>query len=194
MGKKSIALASSTPHDWVSVILDNFDEFLADHANCERKASALAMSLISRYPDRHEIIPTLIGVAREELEHFDDVYTLMRTRAVELVPDIKDPYVEKLYAHVRHGRETRFLDRLLISSVIECRGAERFGIIARALDDEQLRDFYDQLWKAETKHGHQFADMALKIFDAETVYQRLAELMDLEAEVIHQLPWRASLH
>ena len=36
------------------------------------------MSLVVKYPERTEIIPTLIGVAREELEHFDQVYELMR--------------------------------------------------------------------------------------------------------------------
>ena len=194
MTRRSIDVLTATPAEWVEVILDDFDTFLADHANCERKASALAMSLVVKYPERHEIIPALIGVAREELEHFDQVYALMRSRGVALVKDEPDPYVNALIAHMRSGRRLRLLDRLLVSSVIECRGAERFRIVAEALEDPGLKDFYTTLWKAETKHGHQFVDMALKCHPAGEVYPRLEELMAAEAAIVEHLPWRASLH
>ena len=55
----------------------NFDAFLQDHADCERKASSMAMSFVAKCPDRTEIIPELIDTALEELEHFKSVYTLM---------------------------------------------------------------------------------------------------------------------
>ena len=194
MARKSIDVLTATPPDWVNGILDDFDTFLADHANCERKASALAMSLVVKYPERVEIIPALIGVAREELEHFEQVYEVMRERGVALLKDEPDPYVNALVAHMRSGRLPRLLDRLLVSSVIECRGAERFRIVAEALEDPDLKAFYTTLWKAETKHGHQFVDMALKCFPAGEVYPRLETLMRAEADVVARLPWRASLH
>lgn len=193
MSRKSIDLKLATDPEWVHSVLDDFDAFLADHANCERKASALAMSLVVKYPDRSEILPVLIAVAREELEHFQQVYELMCRRGVGLVADQPDPYVNQLLACMRHGRDERLIDRLAISSLIECRGAERFGIIAGALEDPELKEFYDQLWKAETKHGHQFADMAIRLF-GEAARDRLEELAGHEAEIIATLPWRASLH
>ena len=152
------------------------------------------MSLAVKYPERTEIIPTLIAVAREELEHFEQVYTVMRARGVTLVKDEPDPYVNALVAHMRNGRRLRLLDRLLVSSVIECRGAERFRMVADALTDLELRDFYTTLWKAETKHGHQFVDMALKCYGDHEVYPRLEDLMQAEAAIVARLPWRASLH
>ena len=194
MGRKSIDLLSATHPDWVNVILENFDEFLQDHANCERKASALAMSLVVKHPDRKLIIPQLIDLAVEELEHFGQVYAVMQKRGVPLAKDIQDPYVNALMALMRHGREDRFLDRMLVSSIVECRGAERFGIIADALKDAELKDFYTTLYKAERKHGHQFVDMVLRYFDSETVYERLNALMAREAEIIRELEWRPSLH
>jgi tRNA-(ms[2]io[6]A)-hydroxylase len=194
MGRKSIDLLVATDPDWVNVILDEFDEFLQDHANCERKASALAMSLVIKHPDRVLIVPTLIAVAQEELEHFRQVYELMCSRGLPLIKDTQDPYVNQLVACMRHGREQRFVDRLLVSSIIECRGAERFGIIARALSDPALKTFYEELWKAEAKHGHQFVDMALKYFEPDVVYARLDELAEAEAGIIQGLQWRASLH
>lgn len=194
MGRKSVDLLVATHPDWVEVILENFDAFLQDHANCERKASALAMSLVVKHPDRRLIIPRLIDLAVEELEHFGQVYAVMQKRGVPLAKDIQDPYVNALTALMRHGREDRFLDRMLVSSIVECRGAERFGIIADALEDPELKSFYTTLYKAERKHGHQFVDMVLQYFDADTVYPRLDSLMANEAEIIKGLPWRPSLH
>ncbi len=194
MTRRSIDLHSATHPDWVQVILDNFDEFLCDHANCERKASALAMSLVAKYADRTLIIPRLIDLAQEELLHFGQVYDLMSKRGLRLVRDERDPYVNRLLALQRHGRDERFLDRLLLSSLIECRGAERFGIIAAALQDPELKDFYLDLYKAETKHGHVFVELGLKYFGTDTVYTRLHELAAGEADIIATLQWRPSLH
>ena len=194
MARKSIDLLYPTPAHWVQGILDDFDTFLADHANCERKASALAMSLIVKHPDQTAIIPTLISIAREELEHFEQVYEVMQARGVALLKDEPDPYVNALVNCMRHGRSDRLLDRLLVSSVVECRGAERFRIVADALKEPDLKAFYTTLWKTETKHGHQFVDMALQCFPAEEVQQRLHELMQDEAQIVKDLPWRASLH
>ena len=194
MTRRSIDLHSQTDPQWVQVILDNFDEFLQDHANCERKASALAMSLISKYADRTLIIPRLIDLAQEELLHFGQVYELMEQRGLALTRDERDPYVNRLLELQRHGRDERFLDRMLLSSIIECRGAERFGIIAQALEDPPMAQFYSDLYKAETKHGHLFVDMVLKYFDADTVYSRLEALAEQEAGIIATLEWRPSLH
>jgi len=194
MARKSINLLVATHPDWVNVVLADFDAFIQDHANCERKASALAMSLVVKHPDRTHIVPTLIALAQEELEHFRQVYELMVARGLALVKDTQDPYVNQLAACMRHGREPRFLDRLLVSSLIECRGAERFRLIANALEDRSLKEFYTSLWKAETKHGHQFVDMALEYVDARTTRTRLLELAEREAAIVQALAWRASLH
>ncbi len=194
MAKKSIDLIVATDPEWVSVILDNFDAFLQDHANCERKASALAMSMVMKYPDRTNIVDRLIALAREELEHFEQVYRLMRSRGLTLQKDSPDPYVNELLQHCRHGRDDRFLDRLLISSLVECRGAERFKLIYEALEDPQLKHFYRELAGSEAKHGHQFADMALAYFEEPAVYGRLAQLAEVESAIIAKLEQRPSLH
>ena len=100
----------------MQVILGDFDAFLQDHANCERKASALAMSLVVKYPDRTRILPALIDLALEELEHFRQVYELMARRNLTLTKDTNDPYVLELTKLMRHGRDERFVDRMLAFS------------------------------------------------------------------------------
>lgn len=194
MAKKSVDLIVATDPGWVGPIIENFGAFLQDHANCERKASALAMSMVVKYPDRTKIVPRLIALAREELEHFEQVYHLMVSRGLPLLKDAPDPYVNQLLQHCRHGREHRFLDRLLISSLVECRGAERFKLIFEALEDRELKRFYRDLAGSEAKHGHQFAEMALEYFEETSVYRRLGELAVVESTIVAELPWRASLH
>ena len=103
MAKKSVDLMVATHPEWVNAIIDNFDSFLQDHANCERKASALAMSMVVKYPDRTKIVPRLIALAREELEHFQQVYQLMVSRELLLLKDRRDeakPYFTKAFAEL----------------------------------------------------------------------------------------------
>lgn len=194
MSKIDFALAVATDLGWVQVILDNFDAFLQDHANCERKASALALSLAMKYPDRTVLVPHLIRLAQEELEHFAEVYQLMAQRGLPLGQEIKDPYVNALLAHCRPEPELRFLDRMLISSIIEARGAERFGLIAEALADAELKAFYKRLWAAELKHGHLFANQMLHYFEEATIRARLDQLLVAEGDILPRLEWRPSLH
>ena len=194
MSKLSPQLASKTDPAWAGYILEHFDAFLIDHANCERKASALAMSFAVKYADRERIIPALIELAQEELEHFQQVYELMARRGLRLAPDEKDPYVNALLALCRTDREGRFLDRLLVSSVVETRGAERFRLIHEAVEDPELKRFYLGLWACEAKHGNLFVNLALNYFPEEELYARLGELMRAEGEITRNLEWRPSLH
>lgn len=181
--------------EWVEAVLGDFDTFLQDHADCERKASAAAMSLVAKYPDRTAIIPELIDTALEELEHFQQVYALMQSRGIQLLHSIpEDPYIKGLMKRMHSGIEERFLDRLLISSVFETRGAERFRLIEEGLEDPELKRFYKMLWTSEAKHGHIYVKMALTYFPEEKVYDRLEWWMTQEGSIIESLPIRAALH
>jgi len=187
-------LVPSKP-EWVEAVINGFDEFLQDHADCERKASAMAMSLVAKYPNRVEIIPELIETGVEELEHFQQVYQIMEKRGIQLAHQIKeDPYVKQLVKKCHSGREERFMDRLLIASVVETRGAERFKLVAEALEDEELKQFYKMLWISEAKHGHIFVKMALNYFPEDKVYDRLRWWVKQEAEAIESLEIRPALH
>ena len=100
-----------------------------------------------------------------------------------------------LLAAMRHGRHQRFIDRMLVSSLVECRGAERFGLVANALEVGELKTFYEELWKSEQKHGNQFIRLLLGEYDdQQDIMTRAHELAEIEAELVQSLPWRAALH
>ncbi len=193
--KLSIDLVVDSSQEWIDAVMNDFNSFLQDHANCERKASSMAMSFVAKYPDRVEIIPELIDTAIEELEHFQCVYQIMEERGIQLPQKMEqDLYVQQLIDCCRSGREDRFLDRLLLGSIIECRGAERFRLVYEALPDGDLKKFYHELWASEAKHGNIFVKMSMNYFDKGEIYDRLNELNEEEGRIIQSLPIKAALH
>ncbi len=194
--KYSLELATATHPDWVRTVLSDFPAFLRDHADCERKASAMAMSFVAKYPDRVEIIPELIETGVEELVHFQRVHAHMAKRGIRLAKEMsEDPYIKALLALCCTDPLNRFLDRLLLASIIECRGAERFRLVWAALEhDAELKEFYHQLWVSEARHGNIFVKMALNYFAKDNVYSRLQELNEAEGKIIQSLELRAALH
>ena len=193
--KLSLDLAIDSKQEWIDAVMADFGTFLQDHADCERKASAMAMSFVAKYPDRLEIIPELIETGIEELEHFQQVYNLMQSRGIKLSHSIgEDLYVKALIKQCHSGRLERFMDRLLIASVVETRGAERFRMVADALEEPELKSFYKTLWTSEAKHGHIFVKMALTYFEKDKVYNRLQWWVDQEAIVLDNLEIKAALH
>jgi len=193
--KLNLDLAVASKPEWISAVMNDFDAFLQDHLDCERKASAMAMSFVAKYPDRKKIIPELIETAIEELEHFQQVYQLMESKNIPMVHSIgEDPYLKKLLKLCHSGREERFMDRLLVASIVETRGAERFRMVSEAQEDPELHRFYKILWASEAKHGHIFVKMALHYFPEDTVYDRLAWWVDKEGEIVDGLEIRPALH
>ncbi len=186
-------LCPTTP-EWTRVVVSNLDAFLIDHAACERKASATAMSLLVHYPDRKRLVTAMIDLAREELEHFRQVYRHLEARNLSLAPDQRDPYVRALRRHMRHGRETYLLDRLLVAGIIEARGHERFQLIAQALEEGELKEFYFSIAASEQRHHKLFVELAGLYFDPATIKARLGTLLLEEKQIVKGLALRPALH
>lgn len=188
-------LRTSSPDGWLNAVLNDFDAFLQDHAANEKKASSMAMTFVSHYPDRERLVSEMITVAQEELEHFGHVVELMRTRSVTLAADTKDEYMKRILNLMRKGDTNHYLlDRLLAAAIVEARGQERFTKIAGAHQDASIRSFYSELAKSEAKHYATFVNLAKSYFPAKDVEERLATLCDAEQDIIHALPHHAKLH
>lgn len=183
-----------TPNAWTDTVMDDFNGFLLDHASCEKKASAMAMTLISHYPDRARLVTAMTELAVEELVHFKEVVKLIQERGLQLGADQKDPYVTQLLKLQRKGSERYFLDRLLIASIVEARGHERFGLIANALPEGNLKQFYKAITASEGRHLNLFEDLAKDYFPHPEVEERCHELLEREAAIVAELPLRAALH
>ena len=189
-----IKLRAATSAEWVDTVMGNFDRFLLDHAAAEKKAAGMAISMLSHYPDKPALVEAMADLAVEEMSHYRDVVRLIHQRGGTTGPDAKDPYVIAMRACFRKGSEAYLLDRLLVGGVIEARGAERFGLIGEALKPGQLKRFYTAIARSEERHNDLFVNLAQRYFTADTVTQRLDELLSQEADIVNTLPIRAALH
>ena len=187
-------LRYTTPSAWTDAVMADFGSFLLDHATAEKKASGMAISMLSHYPDRTELVSAMADLAIEELTHYREVIKWIHQRGLTIGPDQKDPYVVIFRASIRQGRDVYLLDRLLTASIIEARGAERFALVAAALQPGFLKKFYQSIARSEERHFELFLDLAHKYFDRDTIEQRWDELLDIEAGIVAALPIRAALH
>jgi tRNA 2-(methylsulfanyl)-N6-isopentenyladenosine37 hydroxylase len=184
---------SRTPPAWLDAVRSDFGAFLQDHAACERKASATAMTLASHYRDKSELVRAMVDLACEELEHFRRVFDLLAARGGTLGADTKDRYVTGMLDLVRRGQDEYLLDRLLVAGVVEARGCERFRLLGEGLEGD-VSELYRDFAASEATHAALFVRLARVYFPADTVETRLDELLAREPEIVASLPLRPALH
>ena len=136
----------------------------------------------------------MADLAVEELGHYRDVIRLLIDRGITPAPDTRDPYVNALSAVVRGGRDNYLVDRLLVASVIECRGQERFSMIAHALEDDHLARFYRRIAASEDRHWQLFLELAHSECPDADIDRRWEEIAACEADVVRSLVPRPALH
>lgn len=183
-----------TPKIWTRPVLADFDRFLQDHAAAEKKASGMAVSMFSHYPDKPVLVEAMVNLALEEMNHFRQVIKIMHERGIYQAPDEKDPYINEIRKFIRRGPENYLLDRLLTAGIIEARGCERFGLVAEALPEGSLKTFYHVITESEARHHELFVELALEFYPRQVVDDRLDTLLDAEATITEALPHRAALH
>ena len=187
-------LRYTTPQAWQDAVLEDFDAFLLDHAAAEKKAAGMALSMISHYPDRKELVESMSELAVEEMSHYREVIRWIHRRGLQLAADTKDPYILAIRAEIRKGKDPYFLDRLITSGIIEARGCERFALVEQGLEPGPLKKFYQGIVRSEQRHYEDLVGLAKLYFDETEVIQRADELLDIEANIVEQLPIRAALH
>lgn len=187
-------LLAPTRDEWFDVVMSDFGAFLQDHASCEKKAAGMALSMLAHYPDRKELVREMVELAREEMEHFAQVFQLLDARDLSLGKDGKDPYVNQLRGQCLRGTDAFFLDQLLLGAIIEARGCERFQIVANRHPEEEIRNFYQELVRSEARHRGLFLRLARTYFPVEDVNDRYEEMLRREEAIIAQLPLRPALH
>jgi tRNA-(ms[2]io[6]A)-hydroxylase len=194
-GEGPVILHSATDPRWLPLALERFNEVLVDHAHCEKKAAANALSLLQMYPELPDLPAQMARLAREESAHLARVLDLMAARGVTLTKDAGDPYAQGLQKLIRNPSAERKVDRLLVAAVIEARSCERLSLLAEGLEDPALRRFYGELAQSEDGHQSLFYRLAVTASgDEAVVRERLEALLAREAEVIASIGVRAAIH
>jgi tRNA-(ms[2]io[6]A)-hydroxylase len=184
-------LQSGSQARWLKQVDEHLPEILIDHAHCEHKAAATAMSLLGAYIDCAELAREMTVIVNEELEHFQLVLDLLERRGIRFVRLRPGGYGRQMNLLVRPQEPYRAVDRLLVAGLIEARSCERFKLLRDHVKDAELADFYGSLFESEARHHTTYLRLAKYFQDADAVRVRLEELSAAEAEIIaegHSLP------
>ena len=176
-------LPCRTPDGWLTAAVESLPVLMIDHANCEKKAAATAMSLMHRYTDNNTLLNKMSRLAREELRHFEQVLKLMTRRGIAYESVTASRYAQTLREKVRKKDPHRLVDTLVVGALIEARSCERFAALAPHVDTE-LRDFYTSLLKSESRHFSDYIGLAKGLEDADVVDERLDLFRSVERELI----------
>lgn len=183
-----------TSQAWIEQALANLDVILLDHAQCERKAAGVAMSLINRYPSDAELVTALTAIAQEELAHFAQVNQWLERRGVAFGPLPPPPYGAALHQQVRPVEPHRQMDVLLIAALIEARSHERLGLLGQHCPDPELAHFYRSLMASEARHYGTYWVLATSRFPPSEVEGRLTTLAVAESEILATLHSQPRIH
>jgi tRNA-(ms[2]io[6]A)-hydroxylase len=189
-----LGLRCETNNEWIERVAGNTAMLLVDHAHCEKKAAMTAISLLNRYPERKELVEEMSELAIEEMSHFRMVLKRMDERDISLTYDIGDSYAQTLHEKIRKQEPQKFLDKLIVSSLIEARSCERFQLLSEHAEDQDLREFYKSLLASEARHRNTFFKLAKLYFPVKEVEERLEEFEKYEAELVFSLSSQPVMH
>ncbi len=177
-------LQSSTQKRWLEQVDQDLTAILIDHAHCEHKAAATAMSLLGSYICDEELTKQMRIIVDEELDHFHQVLELLKKRNIVFKLQPPGNYGKDLNKLVRQNEPERAVDRLLIAGMIEARSCERFSLLAEHVQDPELAEFYRSLFESEARHHTTYVKLAKHFQSPQEVAARLDELAAAEAEII----------
>ena len=177
-------LAAPTSWSWVEQANAHPMEVLIDHAHCERKAAGAAVQMMFRYLCEPGLGEALSPLAREELEHFEQVLALIKARGRYLEPLPSPGYGAELARQIRKGEPQRMLDSFLVAGLIEARSHERMALLAEHSPDPQLRALYSDLLASEARHFGLYWVLCEQRYPREVITERLDQLAAAEAHAL----------
>ena len=185
---KSVAsirwLKAPTSWSWVEQANACPMEVLIDHAHCERKAAGSAVQMMFRYLCEPGLGEVLSPLAREELEHFEQVLVVIKARGRYLEPLPSPGYGAELAKHIRKAEPHRMLDSFLVAGLSEARSHERMALLAEHSPDSELRQLYGDLLTSEARHFGLYWTLAESRWSREVIKPRLEELAAHESRAL----------
>ncbi|OYQ49029.1 tRNA 2-methylthio-N6-isopentenyl adenosine(37) hydroxylase MiaE [Flavobacterium aurantiibacter] len=183
---------------WVDIAYENIEEILTDHAWCEQKAASNAITIITINSEYQDLVTDMLRVAKEEIDHFEQVHEMIKKRGLTLGRERKDDYVGELAKYMKQqnngSRVSGFVERMLFSAMIEARSCERFKVLSEHIPDPELAAFYRELMESEAQHYTTFIHYARKYGQGIDVEKRWREWLDYEASVIANYGTKQAIH
>lgn len=193
-----LRLELPTDPRWVNIVEKNIEEILTDHAWCEQKAATNAITIITNNSEHQDLVKDLLALAKEEIDHFEQVHNIIIKRGLKLGRERKDDYVNELYMYMKKSidgsRVSGLVERLLFSAMIEARSCERFKVLSENIQDAELAIFYRELMESEAGHYTTFITYARKYGKGIDVEKRWREWLEFESSVIANYGTGETIH
>ena len=194
-----LRLKLPTDPRWVNIVEKNIEEILTDHAWCEQKAATNAITIITHNSEHQDLVQDLLALAKEEIDHFEQVHNIIIKRGLQLGRERKDDYVNELYLYMKRSntgsRVSGLVERLLFSAMIDARSCERFKLLSEQINDEDLKLFYRDLMISEANHYTLFIRFARKYGShVEDIDLRWQQWLSYEAELVKNYSKKETIH
>ena len=176
-------LKTPTPDAWVSYALGDLATLLVDHANCEYKAAATGMSLITKYKHLPRLQRLMARLVREEMLHYEQVLVFMDRMGIEFRSLSASRYARTLRESVRTNENDRLVDLLIVGAIVEARSCERFAALWPHLPTP-LGRYYKSLLRSEGRHYQDYLALAQENSDQESVDARLEHFLRIDEQLI----------
>lgn len=124
----------------------------------------------------------MVLLMKEELHHFDQVFSIIETNQIELQPTTAARYAAGMLRHIRGSEKGGLVDKLIIGGIIEARSCERFAALVPHLP-ESIARFYVSLLRSEARHFEDYLTLA-QMVAGEDIEVRTQEFLQIERELI----------
>jgi len=193
-----LGLKSKTNPKWAEIVKQDLECFLTDHAYNEIKAAQSAMAVINHEPNDVDFVNTMSALAIEEMEHFEMAYKKIRELGLKLGVEQQNTYAMRLrkFFPKTKDRKEKFLQKLMLSSLMEARSCERFTVLADAMNDSHpdLSAFYAGLFESEARHYRVFLEYARQFGGRAYIDEIWDKLLTYEGELNLSLGKTAHVH
>jgi tRNA-(ms[2]io[6]A)-hydroxylase len=180
---------------WLELNSANLDEFLTEAADCERKASALAMQFTSKYPKYKELMIGLVDIAIGNLQNFQTLLEHFDKKGIEMLREIqKNLYTINMIYKCRHKHRERLLDKFIVASLLELRAAERYDQLISKLETKKMQALLSRISARKKIHSEQYLQLAAKYFKAEEIKKRVKFFLRVEQNIIRSVDPKISLY
>jgi tRNA-(ms[2]io[6]A)-hydroxylase len=154
--------------------------------------------LIINNAEKEDLVTEMTAISIEEMQHFQMVHDIIKTRGYEFLRERKDDYVNDLMKFLKKSsdgsREGGLIERLLFAAMIEARSCERFKVLSENLKDKELAQFYRDLMESEAAHYTTFINLARKYAGNIDVEKRWKAWLAYEASVIAKYGEGVTVH
>lgn len=133
-------------------------------------------------PWQHELVDRMVLLMKEELHHFDQVFSIMEQHNIALQPTSASRYAAGMLRHIRGSEKGGLVDKLIIGAIIEARSCERFAALVPYLPD-QIARFYVSLLRSEARHFEDYLALA-EMVEGAGVHERVQKFLAIEQKLI----------